>query len=158
MAGRCSINKSTQQVNKKDIWSFHTDSNPILKFTWSVELPFSSISATWLCWSVPHKNCTPPTPPPPKKKKPHCLQCLYSHSCSNTSKWPQKLFPTKHSRILFLCGQKLFNYNCKCFIWLLTAYTSSITFKMTTIVHVTVKMSCLVVALLFRCQFIIGSK
>lgn len=69
-----------------------------------------------------------------------------------------KLFPPKHSRILFLYGQKLFYYNCACVIWLLTAYTYSITFKMTTIVHVTVKMSCLVVALLFHCQFIISSK
>jgi hypothetical protein len=114
MAGRCSIDNSTQQINKKDIWSFHTDSNPILKFTWSVELPLSSISTTWLCRSVPHRKC------------------LYSQRCSNTLKWPQNLFPTKHSRILFLCGQKLFNYNCECVMWLLIAYTSSITFKMTT--------------------------
>lgn len=60
MAGRCSIDNSTQQVNEKDIWSFPTDSNPILTFSCSVELPFSSTSTAWLCWSVPNRNCSQP--------------------------------------------------------------------------------------------------
>ena len=60
MAGRCSIDNTTQQVNEKDIWSFPTDSNSTLTFSCSVELPFSSISTTWLCLSVPHRNCSQP--------------------------------------------------------------------------------------------------